>query len=97
MGSFGWRTSSANSLTLPNCFALGPSYPNPYHPATIIPYHLLASSAVRLEVFELLGQRLATLVDAEQSEGSLCDAVETPPMRTKGQAVGAGVLYVRGL
>ena len=54
---------------LPARFALGPNYPNPFNPSTIIPYQLAASSAVRLEVFNLLGQRIATLVDEERPAG----------------------------
>ena len=54
---------------LPERFALGPNYPNPFNPSTIIPYQLAASSQVRLEVFNLLGPHLATLVDGERPAG----------------------------
>ena len=54
---------------LPKRFELGANYPNPFNPSTLIPYHLAASSHVRLEVFNLLGQRIATLVEGERSAG----------------------------
>ncbi|MCY3790278.1 MAG: T9SS type A sorting domain-containing protein, partial [Gemmatimonadetes bacterium] len=92
-GSFAVAVSRARGRALPDGFALGQNYPNPFNPSTIIPYHLSASSHVRLEVFNLLGQRLATLVDAEQAAGAhtaLWDATNAA-----GQAVSAGVYIYR--
>ena len=72
---------------------MGANYPNPFNPSTLIPYQLAASSYVRLEVFNLLGQRIATLVEGERSAGShaaVWDATDA-----SGQAVGAGVYLYR--
>ena len=55
---------------LPEGFVLGANYPNPFNPATIIPYRLAATAQVRLEVFNALGQRMAVLVDGEQAAGT---------------------------
>ena len=85
--------STARGTALPTDFALGQNYPNPFNPSTIIPYHLSASSHVRLEVFNLLGQRLGTLVDVEQAAGAhtaLWDATNAA-----GEAVSAGVYIYR--
>ena len=53
----------------PTQFSLGENYPNPFNPATVIPYRLHQPMSVRLEVFNVLGQHIATLVDGQQSEG----------------------------
>ena len=85
--------SFSGGTALPAEVMLEPNYPNPFNPATRIPYQLPASTHVRLEVFNVLGQRLATLVDGEQSAGrhmALWDGTDA-----SGRAVGAGVYIYR--
>jgi hypothetical protein len=57
------------SLERPREYLLEQNYPNPFNPSTIIRYQLSASSSVKLEVFDMLGRRVALLVDAEQTAG----------------------------
>ena len=85
--------AAAPGSALPQGFALGQNYPNPFNPSTIIPYQIPTAAHVRLEVFNLLGQRLATLVDAEQAAGAHT-ATWTATDAT-GRAVGAGVYIYR--
>ena len=78
---------------LPQQFYLGQNYPNPFNPSTIIPYRLPISTRVRLEVLNVLGQRLATLVDAEQPAGfhtATWDGTDA-----SGRGVAAGVYLYR--
>ncbi len=81
------------SLALPEQFDLGPNYPNPFNPSTVIPYQLPTPMQVRLEVFNILGQRVATLVDGERPAGfhtAHWDATDAA-----GRAVAAGVYLYR--
>ncbi len=81
------------SGALPDRLELGANYPNPFNPSTVIPYQLPAPMHVRLDVFNLLGQRIATLVDGERPAGfhtASWDATDAA-----GQAVGAGVYLYR--
>ena len=92
-GYFALPLASLTGSVLPTSFTLGQNYPNPFNPSTIIPYQLATSSAVRLEVFNLLGQHIATLVDGERPAGfhtATWHAVDGA-----GRAVGAGVYIYR--
>ncbi len=42
------------------------NYPNPFNPSTVIRYGVPKAGEVRLEVFDLLGRRVATLIDNER-------------------------------
>ena len=92
-GYFALPLAALGGRALPARFALGPNYPNPFNPSTLIPYQLAASAQVRLEVFNLLGQHLATLVDGERSAGF--HTATWTATDAAGRAVGAGVYIYR--
>jgi hypothetical protein len=55
------------SKLLPTEFALSQNYPNPFNPSTSIAYALAKKSSVKLEIYNLLGQQVKTLVNDEQA------------------------------
>ena len=84
--------SGRRGTALPADFALGQNYPNPFNPSTLIPYQLPVAGPVRLEVFNMLGQRLIQLVDGERSAGA--HTARWDGTDAAGRAVGAGSVYL---
>jgi hypothetical protein len=58
-----------NAGSLPSDFTLHPNRPNPFNPTTSIAYDVPVASQVRIEVFNVLGQRITTLVDEHKAPG----------------------------
>ena len=72
---------------------LVPNAPNPFNANTLIPYRLDADGPVRLEIYNLLGQSMRTLVDEVQAAGTYW--VRWDARDGRGAAVAAGVYLVR--
>jgi len=66
----GARQDRIGSAITPNDFVLYQNYPNPFNPKTVITFSLPKENFVRLEVFNLLGERIATPVNERITAGS---------------------------
>jgi len=79
--------------TRPEAFALANNYPNPFNPATTIKYALPEASQVRLEVFNVVGQVVRTLVDNHQNAGRY--VVQWDASNDQGHSLSSGIYFYR--
>ncbi|GJQ31815.1 MAG: hypothetical protein HBSAPP04_06540 [Ignavibacteriaceae bacterium] len=69
-GGFEYSPEISVEIGLPQEFALHQNYPNPFNPETVIGYALPVAGAVTLEVYNSIGEKVATLVDGVMQAGN---------------------------
>ena len=69
-GGGGHERASSDPDYYPKQFILGQNYPNPFNTSTIIPFQIPTRSPVKIEIYNLLGQHIATLLDKTVDPGS---------------------------
>jgi flagellar hook assembly protein FlgD len=58
------------STIYPNTFSLSQNYPNPFNASTTIKYSLPEEAEVTIEIYDILGRRIETLIAGKQPAGS---------------------------
>ena len=79
------------TVELPSAYRLEQNYPNPFNPSTTIKYALPEDTFVDIVIYNMLGQRIRTLVSQEHKAGRydvIWDATDFG-----GRPVGSGVYY----
>ena len=61
---------SLQGTDIPKTYALDQNYPNPFNPTTIINYQIPNNNYVTLKVYDVLGNKVKTLVDGYKTQGS---------------------------
>jgi len=87
------RDEKLLSASLPESFELKQNYPNPFNPSTNIEFTLPTASVVTLEVFNIMGQRVRTLVNEPLQAGA--HQVVWNGCGDDGQRVASGVYFYR--
>ncbi len=78
---------------IPEQFELFQNYPNPFNPSTRIKFALPVQSNITIEIYNVLGQKVRTLINEERSAGY--HAVEWNGRNDYDQYIGSGVYYVK--
>lgn len=71
-GAFGdgpYALVNLDKSQLPQTFSLAQNYPNPFNAGTIISYQIPETGNVLLEIYNVLGQEVTTLIDKNQEAG----------------------------
>lgn len=68
-GSFEYSHIIEVSLGTPNNFLLEQNYPNPFNPATVIRYQLPVSGMVNIDIYNMTGEKVATLLSETKETG----------------------------
>ncbi len=65
-----YMTDIEAEATVPNTFNIAQNYPNPFNARTTIEYNLPLDTRVTLDIFDILGRKIETLVNGNQSSGA---------------------------
>ena len=84
-------SKEALTSNVPTTYALIQNYPNPFNPSTTINYELSADSYVKLNVFDILGREVVTLINKQQDAGYY--QVEWNGRNTQQQLVPSGIYF----
>ena len=96
-GSYGLNQittpASVRIETRPDVYALQNNYPNPFNPETTIKYQLPEAGEVTLEIYNMLGQVVNTLVNDYQTAGRY--VIQWDATNNNGQSLSSGVYFYR--
>lgn len=82
-----------DSAIVPTDYYLSQNYPNPFNPSTTINYSLRNDSDVCIEIFNIKGQKIRTLVDEYKSAGNY--RIDWQGKDQNGQTVSSGIYFYK--
>jgi len=92
-GATGIREIEEPGADRPETFNLSQNYPNPFNPQTIIRFTLPSDAGVKIEIFNILGQKVRGLVDQNLSAGT--KEISWDGKDSRGADAGSGIYFYR--
>jgi hypothetical protein len=86
-------TSGCHAINLPQEYYLFQNFPNPFNNQTVIRYYVPSTSEIKLEIFNVLGQKVKTLLDEKKEEGYYRTSWDG--INDAGAQVGTGICFYR--
>jgi len=93
LGNYAVFINSTLERPLPSKFELKMNYPNPFNPSTTIPIELPKESFVEVEVYNILGEKIAVLSEGVKSSGY--HNIQWNGTNQFGQPVSSGIYFAR--
>ncbi|MCK4371645.1 MAG: T9SS type A sorting domain-containing protein, partial [candidate division Zixibacteria bacterium] len=78
---------------LPDSYSMSQNYPNPFNPSTTISFNLPNAGQVQLSIFNVLGQKVTTLVNGQLTAGT--HEATWNGTDESGSPVGSGIYFYR--
>jgi hypothetical protein len=88
-----WCAATEEEVKVPDSFSLSQNYPNPFNSETVIEYSLPQESQVKMAIYNILGQRVKTLLEQKETAGY--KRVIWDGKNEKGQVAGSGIYFYR--
>lgn len=87
------REVQSSEESTPSEFSLYQNYPNPFNPYTNFRFTLATSAHVKIEIYNIVGQRVRTLVDVDMKAGVY--VADWDGKNDKGKSVSSGIYLYR--
>ncbi|GAF69562.1 unnamed protein product [marine sediment metagenome] len=84
-------TKVNDAETVPAGFGISGNYPNPFNPSTRIDFHLPADGSVNLDIYNVLGQHIRSLIDGNCKAGN--NSIVWDGRDTSGNSVNSGIYF----
>ncbi|MEJ2048539.1 MAG: T9SS type A sorting domain-containing protein [Calditrichota bacterium] len=86
--------ASSAAMPLPKSFAVYQNYPNPFNPTTRLKFDVPKQAAITIEIYNMLGQKIRTLVNNEIYQPGVYDHVIWDARDDHGYQVANGIYYM---
>ena len=86
--------ATGTAMMLPKSFAIYQNYPNPFNPTTRLKFDVPKQAEISIEIYNMLGQKIRTLVNNEVYQPGVYDNIIWNAQDDRGNQVANGIYYM---